>query len=222
MKQWEMNLYTAILTSDMYGQAQKSHSIMCNHIHFESEVPQEMADQMFKHLIVSNNEVGLAFLQKTNHPSLPTLKTCLQSLVRNNVDTPAVWNWINDVLKRHSRSDIKMLVKPIRVLENTFRSSVKKQISSRCLRALQPYLDQKEIDALTLFARSNGHTLSSRALLKQACLDEVEKMCDTYYTPNNTDLLKIRQEIEVERSKRLKKVLKNQLTGPTVNVKRKM
>jgi len=222
MKQWEINLYTTVLASDMYGQVQKSHSIARNHSHFVSPVPQEMADQMFEHLITSNNEEVLAFLQKTHHPSLPTLKTCLQNVVRNNANAPTLWNWISDELNRHPTNDIRTQIKPLRVLENTFRSSVKAQTSVRCLQALQPHLEQKEIDVLTLFARNNGHTRAGRQLLKHATLNEVEKLCHTYYTPTDTDLPKMLQEIEMERSRRTKNVLKKQVAGKGATLKRKM
>lgn len=217
-----MNLYTAVIASDMYGEVQKSHSIARQHNHFVSPVPQEMVDQMFEHLVFSNNEEVLNFLKKTHHPALPTLKTCLQSMVRNNPSGPTLWNWISDELKRHSTSDVRSHIKPIRILENAFRGSVKIQAASRCLKALQPYLEQKEIDVLTLFARNNGHTQASRALLKHANLDEVDKICHTYYTPTDADLPKVQQEIEMERSKRVKNVLKKHVNSKGLTAKRKI
>jgi len=217
MKKWETELYTALV----YNEVQKSHEIVCEHTQLVSAIPQEMVDQMFEHSVTCNPQV-LDFLQKTHHPTLLSLKSCLQNMVRNNPSTPTSWSWINDEIKRHSISDIRSHIKPIRVLENTFRSSVKSQAASRCLKVLQPYLEQNEIDVLTLFARNNRHLQSSRALLKHANLDELEKLYPSCYRPTDPDFPKIQQEIEMERSKRLKKVLNTQITTKAVSVKRKM
>lgn len=217
MKNWETELYTAI----MYNEVQKSHQIVREHAKLVSAIPQEMVDQMFEHSVASNPQV-LDFLQKTHHPSLLSLKSCLQNMVKNNPIPPTSWSWIGDEIKRHCINDVRSHIKPIRVLENTFRSSIKSQVASRCLKVLQPYLEQNEIDVLTLFARNNGHLQSSRALLKHANLDELEKLYPSCYRPTDPDLPKIQQEIEMERSKRLKKVLKTQITTKAVSVKRKM
>ena len=217
MKKWETELYAAIV----FKEVQKSHKIVCEHPQLVSTIPQEMVDQMFEHSVASNTQV-LDFLQKTHQPSLLSLKSCLQNMVKNNSSAPTSWSWLGDEIKRHSINDVRSHIKPIRVLENTFRSSVKSQAASRCLKILQPYLEQNEIDVLTIFARNNGHLQSSRALLKHANLDELEKLYPSCYRPTDPDLPQIQQEIEMERSKRLKKVLKTQITTKAVNVKRKM
>ena len=209
MKQWEMDLYTALLNNDpLKGDIV---SITRDHPHFETPIGQEKADLLFEHIVLNNIEC-LTFLQKTNHPSLPVLKLCIKMAIDGNIGSPTAWNWISDELNRWVLTplEIKTIVKPMRLIEKALDHTIKPLVSYRCTRALRPYLEQKEIDVLTLFARSSGHTRASCELLKHADLQEVEKQCQTY-SSKDIDLEKMQEDIVTERSKRTKNVLNTHL-----------
>ena len=223
MKQWETNLYTAVVTSELYSQVQKARAIVREHEKFVSPLRQDLADQMFEHIVYSTNTEVLVFLQKTHHPSLPTLKLCLEAMVRCHTNRPEFWKWINNELSCHPTAEVKTHVKPIRVLERALGYSVQPSISYRCVRALQPYLQQNEINTLAFYARNSNHIRASRELLKCADLDYMEKNAGSYFPYENTDLQNIQKDIEAERCRRLKTVLNKQIPTQSTRVsKRKM
>lgn len=218
MKQWEENLYTAVVTSGLYSQVQKARGIVREHEKFISPVRQDLADQMFEHIVHSTNTEVLEFLQKTHHPSLPTLKMCLDGMIRCYINHPEFWKWINDELSSHATADIKTQVKPIRVLEQALRYSVPPSISYRCVRALRPYLQQNEINTLAFYARNSNHIRASRELLKFADLEYMEKNVGSYFAHESTDLQDVQKDIETERCRRLKTVLKKQTQTQSARV----
>ncbi len=224
MKQWEMDLCAAIFDSDLQECRKKSLQIVRSHDRFETPISQNKADQLFEHIVPNENLECLTFVQKTNYPSLPMLKLCIKMTIERNTISPIAWNWIAEELKRWllNPSEIKCTVKPMRLMESAVAPSRESTMSYRCTRTLLPYLQQKEIDQLTLFARSSGHLRASRELLKHANLDAVEKISHTYYNPDDDDLQQVHQEIETERSKRTKSLLKKHITTSTETAKRKM
>lgn len=223
MKQWETNLYMAVVTSELYSQVQKSRAVVREHEKFVSPLRQDLADQMFEHIVRSTNTEVLAFLQKTHHPSLPTLKLCLEGMVKGYANRPEFWKWINNELSRHATAEIKTHVRPLRVLERALGYSVQPSIAYRCVRALQPYLQQNEINTLAFYARNSNHIRASRELLKFADLYCMEKNASHYFAYENTDLQNVQKDIETERCRRLKTVLKKQTQTKSARVsKRKM
>lgn len=224
MKQWEMDLYTAILNNDMQDQRETSLQIVRSHTQFETPIPQSKADQMFEHVFANENMDCLTFLKKTNFPSLPVLKLCIKTAIGRNVVSSVVWNWVAEELKRWqlNPAEIKSLIKPMRLIESALHCSMVPAMSYHCTRTLRPYLQQKEIDQLTLFAHSSFHFRASRELLKYANLDEIKKLSHTYYNPNDAEFDQLHQQIEEERSKRTKKVLEKHVKTTAVNAKRKI
>lgn len=69
MKNWETELYTAII----YNEVQKSHQIVREHAKLVSAIPQEMVDQMFEHSVASNPP-SVGFFTKNPPPVTVVVK----------------------------------------------------------------------------------------------------------------------------------------------------